>query len=67
MNVVESIIKPLALDEKEEQMNVQRKIEEKERKRKEIREEMSQKQKIIRDIQNEDYIMKKENEQNEER
>ena len=34
MNVVESIIKPLALDEKEEQMNLQKKIEEKERKRK---------------------------------
>lgn len=31
------------------------------------REELDKKEKIVRDIQNEDYIMKKENEQNEER
>ena len=34
MSVVESIIKPLALDEREEQANLQRKVEEKDRKRK---------------------------------
>ena len=32
-----------------------------------LRKELDKKQKITRDTQNEDYVMKKENEQNEER
>jgi adenylate kinase len=42
-------------------------LAEQKQRRKLAREELDKKEKITRDIQNEDYMMKKENEQNEER
>ena len=57
----------MPLNESDHQQEVQNKIKEAVEKRSKAREEMDKKQKIIRDIQQEDYMMKKENEQNEER
>lgn len=46
---------------------IERKIQQEKEKSQDRRVELDKKEKIIRNIQNEDYVMKKENEQNEER
>lgn len=46
---------------------IEQHLAEQRNRRKVAREELDKKERITRDIQNEDYMMKKENEQNEER
>ena len=67
MNLLESIIKPMPIREEEERQLIKQRMAEESERRRKAREEMDKKQTIIRDIQQEDYMMKKENEQNEER
>lgn len=55
------------MQEKQERTVIEKHLGDQNQRRKLAREELDKKERITRDIQNEDYMMKKENEQNEER
>lgn len=65
--ILESLIKEIRGNEKSQRELIERKIQQEKEKSQDRRVELDKKEKIIRNIQNEDYVMKKENEQNEER
>jgi adenylate kinase len=61
------LVRPLGVQEHKERTIIEEHLAEQRQRRKLAREELDKKERITRDIQNEDYMMKKENEQNEER
>lgn len=63
-SILESLVAPLTVDENLEKLKVKAKLEEEKLKKETGRKDMDKKEKIVRDIQHEDYVMKKENEQN---
>jgi hypothetical protein len=57
--ILESIISPQAIDEANESDRISAQLKKQEETRKKRREELDKKEKITRDIQNEDYHLKK--------
>lgn len=58
---LESLVRPLGVQERKERTVIEEHLSEKRQRRKLARDELDKKEKITRDIQNEDYMMKKEN------
>ena len=63
-SILESLVKPLGAEERKEREVVELRLAAEKERRIAARREQDKKEKITRDIQNEDYMMKKENEQN---
>jgi hypothetical protein len=58
-------VRPVGVQEQKERVVIEQHLAEQRQRRKLAREELDKKERITRDIQHEDYMMKKENEQNE--
>jgi hypothetical protein len=58
---LESLVRPVGVQERQERTAIEKHLADQRQHRKTAREELDKKERITRDIQNEDYMMKKEN------